>query len=124
MNSPVVQLARWLDRLEDTIETGWQSFQSLFITPELAFRSISNIARSDVIQRCKVIDLGIQVAGNTIALIIELSPTDREERTQIWLRLCPVDRAYLLPNIQLIILDESEQIFLEAQSRTADSLFS
>ena len=32
------------------------------------------------------------------------------------------NRAYLLPNIQLIILDESEQIFLEAQSRTADSL--
>lgn len=130
MNSPVVQLDRWLDGLEDTIETGWRSFQSLFLTPELAFRSISNITRSDVIQRCKVIDLGIQLAGNQIALIIELSPTENKERTQIRLRICPVDdlwpafgnRAYLLPNIQLIILDESEQIFLEAQSRTSDSL--
>jgi hypothetical protein len=130
MNTPVVQLDRWLDGLEDTIETGWRSFQSLFLTPELAFRSISNIARSDVIQRCKVIDLGIQLSGNPIALVIELSPIENEERTQIRLRVCPVDdlwsafgnRAYLLPNIQLIILDESEQTFLEAQSRTFDSL--
>ena len=122
MNTPLVRLDRWLDGVEDAIATGWQSIESLFTTPELAFRSISAPTRPDVIQRGKVIDLGIQLQGDRIALVVELSPTQDEERTQIRLRVLPVDRSNLLADIQLIVLDDENQTFLEARSRTDDSL--
>jgi Protein of unknown function (DUF1822) len=122
MTTPLVRLDRWLDGLEETIATGWQSIESLFTTPELAFRSVGTPTRPDVIQRGKVIDLGIQLLGHPIALVVELSPTADEERTQIRLRVCPINQTYLRSNIQLIVLDDSHQTFLEAQSRTDDSL--
>ncbi len=122
MATPLVRLDRWLDGLEETFINGWQSIESLFTTPELAFRSISVPTRPDLIQRGKVVDLGIQLSSNQIALVVELSPIEDRDRIQVRLKVCPVDRAYLLSNIQLIILDEFDRVFLEAQSRSADSL--
>jgi Protein of unknown function (DUF1822) len=122
MDTPLVRLDRWLDGIEQTITTGWQSLESLFTTPELAFRSISTPTRPDVIRRGKIIDLGIQLYGNPIALVVELSPTEDEARTDIRLRVLPVNQPDLVENIQLIVLDDEDNIFLEARSRTNDSL--
>jgi Protein of unknown function (DUF1822) len=122
MTTPLVRLNTWLDGLEESITTGWQSLESLFATSELAFRSVSSPVRPDIIQRGKIVDLGIQLYGNQIALVVELSPMENEESTRIRLRVCPVNQTHLLANIQLIVLDESDQVFLEAQSRTDDSL--
>jgi Protein of unknown function (DUF1822) len=121
MTTPVVQLHRWLAGIDSAIETGWQTIESLFATPELAFRSAnSSIANS--IQRGKLINLGIQLQGHSIALIVELSPAADSERTQVRLRVESTNHSYLLPNIQLIVLDESNQPFLEAQSRSNDNI--
>jgi Protein of unknown function (DUF1822) len=122
MTTPLVRLNTWLDGLEESIASGWQSLESLFATSELAFRSVSSPAHPDVIQRGKIIDLGIQLYGNQIALIVELSPIENEEYTRIRLRVCPINQTHLLANIQLIILDGADQVFLEAQSRNDDSL--
>jgi hypothetical protein len=121
MTTPVVQLHRWLAGIDSAIETGWQTIESLFATPELAFRSAnSSIANS--IQRGKVINLGIQLQGHSIALIVELSPVADAERTQVRLRVESTNHSYLLPNIQLIVMDELNQPFLEAQSRSNDNI--
>jgi Protein of unknown function (DUF1822) len=121
MTTPVVQLHRWLAGIDSAIETGWQTIESLFATPELAFRSAnSSIANS--IQRGKVINLGIQLQGHCIALIVELSPVADAERTQVRLRVESTNHSYLLPNIQLIVMDELNQPFLEAQSRSNDNI--
>jgi hypothetical protein len=121
MTTPIVQLHRWLEGIDSAIETGWQTIESLFATPELAFRSAnSSIANS--IQRGKVINLGIQLHGHSIALIVELSPVADAERTQVRLRVESTNHSYLLPNIQLIVIDESNQPFLEAQSRSNDNI--
>jgi Protein of unknown function (DUF1822) len=119
---PVVQLYRWLADLNSAIETGWQTVESLFTTPELAFRSANSSQIPNSIQRGKVIDLGIQLQGHSIALIVELSPVADTERTQVRLRVTSTTQSYLLPNIQLIVTDESNQSFLEAQSRTTDNI--
>ncbi len=86
MATPVVQLHRWLAGLDSAIETGWQRIESLFTTPELAFRSANSSSIPNSIQRGKVIDLGIQLQGHSIALIVELSPVIAAERTQVRLR--------------------------------------
>ncbi len=122
MTTPVVQLHRWLADLNSAIELGWQTVESLFATPELAFRSANSSQISNSIQRGKVIDLGIQLQGHSIALIVELSPVADTERTQVRLRVASTTQSYLLPNIQLIVTDESNQPFLEAQSRTNDNI--
>jgi Protein of unknown function (DUF1822) len=120
--TPVVQLHRWIADFNSVIETGWQTVESLFATPELAFRSANSSQIPNSIQRGKVIDLGIQLQGNSIALIVELSPVSDSERTQVRLRVTTATQSYLLPNIQLIVTDESNQPFLEAQSRTNDNI--
>jgi Protein of unknown function (DUF1822) len=122
MAAPVVKLHEWMDGLEGAIAAGWRfldRLESLLATSEYAFRSTGY---SNAVRGGKVIDLGIQLQGYPIALILELSPVEREERTRIYLRVCPINQTYLLPNIQLIVRDESQQIFLEAQSRTVDNL--
>ena len=122
MARPVVQLHRWLPDLTSAIELGWEAIESLFATPELAFRSANSSQIPNSIQRGKVIDLGIQLQGHSIALIVELSPVVDTERTQVRLRVASTTQNYLLPNIQLIVTDESNQSFLEAQSRTNDNI--
>jgi hypothetical protein len=120
MAAPVVKLHEWGQGLEGAIAAGWrflEPLESLFATSEYTFRaSYSNGVRGG-----KVIDLGIQLQGYPIALIVELSAL-QDERTRIYLRVCPTNQTYLLPNIQLIVRDGSQQIFLEAQSRIADNL--
>jgi hypothetical protein len=122
LNAPVVRLDRWLTDLEGAIATGWQSIESLFTTPELAFRSVSSPSRSAIIRRGKIIDLGIRLLGNQIALVVELSPSENDDRVQIRLQVCPVNQPHLLPNIQLVVIDDTDSTFLEAQSRSNDSL--
>jgi hypothetical protein len=122
MATPLVKLHPWAEGLEGAIAAGWLFFEqleALFTASEYAFRSAGY---SNAIRGGKFVDLGIQLEGYPIALIVELSPVEREERTRIYLRVCPTNKTYLLPNIQLIVRDESQQIFLEAQSRTADNL--
>ena len=121
MTTPVV-LHHWLADLNSALEMGWEAIESLFATPELAFRSASSSQIPNSIQRGKVIDLGIQLQGHSIALIVELSPVVATERTQVRLRVASTTPSYLLPNIQLIVTDESNQQFLEAQSRTNDNI--
>lgn len=115
-------LFTWLEGVETALSRGWQTVESLFATPELAFRSANSSQIPNSIQRGKVIDLGIQLQGHSIALIVELSPVADTERTQVRLRVAATTQSYLLPNIQLIVTDESNQPFLEAQSRTNDNI--
>jgi hypothetical protein len=122
IDTPVVQLHRWWAGVENSLETGWQAIESLFATPDLAFRSVNRNSIPNSIQKGKVIDLGIQLQGHSIALIVELSPVENQEHTQVRLRVVPTNQSYLLPNIQLIVMDESNQPFYEAQSRTTDSI--
>ncbi len=122
MATPVVKLHEWMEGLAGAIAAGWRFFEpleSLFATSEYAFRSVRNF---NGIRGGKIVDLGIQLEGYPIALIVELSPVEGQERTSIYLRVCPTNQTYLLPNIQLVVRDKDREIFLEAQSRTADNL--
>jgi hypothetical protein len=117
MTTPVEQLYRWLEGLDNAITTGWQSVESLFSNRQFAFRSIPN-----AITKGKVIDLGIQLAGQTIALIVSLVPAENPDNIDIWVRVLPTNTDHLPPNLGLIILDEFDRTFLQAASRATDDL--
>ncbi len=126
VTSKTVVLSQWL---ENVFETGWQTIESLLGLgqTDLAF----SFRRADTqepesqrpggVRRAKLIDLGMQLAGNSVALIIELRP-ESERKTDILLQVHPTgSQIYLPPLLQLIVIDESQEIFLEAQARSTDN---
>ncbi len=123
----MVKLSQWL---QNVIDAGWETVESV-LHPEqsslaFSFRSseIAVTTQDDLdtgIRRAKMIDLGMQLAGNAIALVLELSP-ESEQRYNILVQLHPAgSSSYLPPSVQLLILDESKAIFLEAEARSADN---
>jgi hypothetical protein len=68
--------------------------------------------------------LGIQVAGNPVALVVTLIPADTEEEVDIRLQIYPAgSQIYLPQSLQLMVLDETDATFpeLEATARSADN---
>lgn len=124
-----VNLSQWL---QNVFETGWQTLEAVLNPPEsnltFSFRSADTAEATDAstlpeagVRRAKLIDLGIQLGGHPVALIVELIP-ESEQKTNILLQVHPTgSQTYLPPLLQLIVLDESKATFLEAQARSADN---
>jgi hypothetical protein len=121
-----INLSQWL---VNVFESSWQTVESLLNPEELdlafRFRSGDNTIitnNSDqTISRAKLIDLGVQIASQPVALIVEFSSV-AEPRKDILLQVHPsASQIYLPPALQLIVLDETGLIFLEAQARSADN---
>jgi hypothetical protein len=150
-NTTKVNLSQWLGNIFETgwqaIETllnqgepeltiAFRSAESAVLDSELnlrepeletAFRSAestvfdSEISAPGGIKRAKLIDLGMQLAGYTVALIVELTPQSHNRR-HILLQVHPTgNQIYLPPLLQLTVLDEFGLVFLEAQARSADN---
>jgi hypothetical protein len=124
-----VNLSHWL---QNTFSAGWQSLEALFSTEatNLALLSIRSVEllREElytdnptvVVSGGKLIDLGVQLAGQRVVLSIKLMPkTERE--VDIRLRVYPTGGQLCLPpNLQLSVWDESG-ICLETQARSIDN---
>ena len=118
-------LSQWLNNV---FEAGWQTVETLLTPPEsnLAFSFRGDVVAPSLeqpeaaIRKAKLIDLGIEIAGLSVALVVEISP-ESEEKTNILLQVHPTgSQTYLPPSLQFIVLDESGSTFLEAESRNAD----
>ncbi len=110
-----VDLRQWF---EGIIEAGWLAIEEL-ITPQqvelaFSFRNAVNITRG------KKIDLGMQLGGESVVLLVTLPP-EADEEVDIVVQVYPMGQMYLPPGVQLIVSDESENQ-REAQSREADNL--
>lgn len=125
---PKVNLSQWMSNV---FETGWQTIESLLnpVETDLAFsfRSADSTLliddeQSDVsVRRAKLIDLGMQIAGYPVALIVEVI-AGFSNKSDIILQVHPTgNQIYLPPLLQLTVLDESGLVFLEAQARSADN---
>ena len=123
----LVNLSQWL---QSTFETGWEQVETLLTpaaSPAFSFRKLdlaeeTNSSRSvQNIRRAKLIDLGMQLAGHSVALVVEIRP-ESAEKTGILLQLHPHSKQiYLPPQIQLTVIDETGATFLEAEARSADN---
>jgi hypothetical protein len=71
--------------------------------------------------RGRMIDLGIQLVRHPVALIIYSQP-ESNNKWNILLQLKPGGgQTYLPPDVQMIVLDDADEVFLEARSRSADN---
>lgn len=126
-----VNLSRWL---EDIFEAGWQTVEALF-SPQTAHPALIardayrrwgeiNVENSAAgVKRGKLINLGIQLAGNPVALIVTVMP-ETDEEAGIRLQVYPTGRQIYLPQgLQLSVLDENGAAVpeLEATARSADN---
>lgn len=121
-----VNLSQWLVNI---FESSWQTVESLLnpeeLTPAFRMRSADNttIASNDspTISRAKSIDLGVQIANQPFALVVDFT-SDAESKKDIRLQVHPSgNQIYLPPALQLIVLDETGKVFLEAQARSVDN---
>jgi hypothetical protein len=68
----------------------------------------------------RITDLGIQLAGHAIALMVAILPKP-EQKVAVLLRVYPMaGQAYLPPELQLVGLDAFGQAFLTTQARRKD----
>ncbi len=123
-----VKLSQWL---VDVFEVGWQTVETLLNQPQLSpvysFRSVDTAFATDesnqpqaCVRRAKLIDLGTHLGDQTVALVVEIIP-ESQQNINVLLQVHPSgNQTYLPPMLQLTILDELGQTFLQAQARSAD----
>ena len=124
----VTCLSQWL---ENVFDISWQTIEALLGSTQtnlaFSFRRNDNSQETSSqhyeasVRRAKLIDLGLQLAGHSVALIVELRQAS-PQKTDILIQVHPTgSQTYLPPLLQLIVFDESKEIFLEAQARSADN---
>lgn len=120
--TPPVRLHQWL---QDTIESGWETLESLFGKTQWAwrYRSVRTAAPPRSVTRAKLLDL---TPENRVALEIELVPIENSE-IEIWVRVYPVQShidlpKYLPENLKLSILDELGTEVIQAEARSTEEI--
>jgi hypothetical protein len=111
-----VNLSQWFEHI---FTDNWQTVEALLATREnLAFslRSTSRLGEASV-QRAKLIDLGLQLANQSVALLVAIAPD--VAKVTILVQLHPTNADYLPPDIKLILLSDGSTL-QSVQSRTQD----
>lgn len=104
-------LWRWLD---NNFEKTWQEVKNLITTEKLS------TVRNTKVSRAKLIDLGIDLAGYPVILIVNVGQ-ENEQTLAVHLQAYPSgDHTYLPSSLKLIVLTESDEIFKEVTARSAD----
>lgn len=113
-NAREVKLSYWLQNI---IDAGWQPIEKILAskTPQLAFRYRNGVTRG------KLIDMGIELPGQSLALVVTLTPKNSVE-IQLKLQVHPSDeQAYLPTNLIVKVLDEKGTNVMEAHARSGST---
>lgn len=121
-----INLGQWL---QEVFEVGWQSLETFLNTEpgNLAFsfrqgRPSATEARKVFVEGIKLIDLGMELKNQSVALLVGLI-TEAEQRVGIRVQLYPAGgQTYLPPNIRLALLSPSGATLQEYQARSQDNL--
>ena len=115
-----VNLCQWF---EDMFVADWQKVEELLNPPklQLAFRNPSRITSKSSIKGAKLIDLGIELGSQAVALLVGITP-EEEEKVGIRIQLHSVGKEfYLPPHIRLVMLSESGENIQQVQARNQDN---
>ncbi|PLZ06374.1 DUF1822 domain-containing protein [Fischerella thermalis CCMEE 5273] len=109
-----VNLRQWFAGM---VEAGWLAIEQLLDPQqvELAFGFRNAIS----IVRAQKIDLGMQLARESVALVVILPP-EADEEVDIVVQVHPLGQTHLPQGVQLLVSDKSGNQ-LEARSREADN---
>jgi hypothetical protein len=117
-----VQLNQWL---KNTFEVGWETIETLFSTPKIAWRSLNSDALAAVnsdlgVERIKTFNL--EPTGDKLGLLVRLQPKT-EVNMGISVELYPANQQVYLPHhLQLMLLDESGKTVMQAEARSSKNI--
>lgn len=116
VKTSVTNLRQWL---EGAVEAGWQLVEELITSRQAQMRY--RFRGPLTIERGRAIDLGIELGGQSVALVANVSP-ETETEIEIRLQVYPMnEETYLPPGLKLIIIDESGEEVLNVESRELDN---
>lgn len=113
-----VNLSQWFEHI---FTDNWQSVEALLTRTEnlaFSFRSASRLGEASV-KRAKLIDLGLQLANQSVTLLVAIAP-DVDDKVTILVQLHPTSADYLPPDIKLILLSDGSTLQY-VESRTEDN---
>lgn len=112
-NKERVNFSQWFD---NTFTVGWQT-----VTELLNPQQLQATARTQKLERGKLIDLRADLLSHSVVLLINLSRENDDSSTvEITLRVYPTgDEVYLPPSLKLLVLSNNE-VFEEVTARSAD----
>ncbi|QLE39993.1 DUF1822 family protein [Nostoc sp. C052] len=115
-------LSKWL---QNTFDDGWQSLNTLFNQESgnliYSFRNNEVAAKGISVDGIKLIDLGMQLSNQSVALLVGLTPGS-DGKVAVRVQLHPAKgQTYLPPNIKLALIYQSESILQEIKSRIQDN---
>lgn len=111
-----INLMNWFD---DIFDAGWEVIDELLNSQQLQLNFRSNNAVP--IKRGHKIDLGMQLAEHSVALIVTLPP-EPELEVDIEIEVHPMgNQTYLPPGLKLMLINESEELLYQVESRKADN---
>lgn len=111
-----VNLRQWFDGI---IESGWQTLSELLSIEQMDF---ALGYRPLEITRGREIDLGMQLEGKSVALVVSLLSGADEMEVDMRVQVHPAkDEIYLPSGLKLTVIDESGEEVLETFSREADN---
>ncbi|KST64455.1 DUF1822 family protein [Mastigocoleus testarum] len=119
LQSPV-NLIQWF---ENKFVADWQKVEELSSPPELqlTFRNTARIASKSSIKGAKLIDLGIELGSQPVALLVAITP-EEEEKVGIRIQLHSVgDKLYLPPHVKLVMQSESGDNIQQVEARNQDN---
>jgi len=109
-------LTQWL---QGTFDEGWQAIDQLInldVYLSLSTRSLESGAK-----RGKLINLGVQLSQQTVALLVNVTP-ETEGKLGVLVQLHPTGEArYLSPNLILSLRSQEGQMLQEVTSRSQDN---
>ncbi|MEM7714018.1 MAG: DUF1822 family protein [Cyanobacteria bacterium P01_A01_bin.68] len=113
VQSKIINLSQWFDNV---IDTGWQEISTLFNTTEANLAFATRSAKTNVVSRGKLIDLGTNIEKKVI-LIVTATPESKGEMDVV-VEIHPiVEETYLFPNLSLSVLDSDGEAVMQAYTR-------
>lgn len=133
LQNAIANLGRWFNA---SFEDGWQVVEELLspdsLSPALSFRTreeeVAAIAEDQLgeaispdVRRAKLVNLALQLGIQQVVLIVEIQATS-SQRIDIGLQVHPPSgQPYLPPDLEMAVLDVSNDVFMQVQSRQADN---
>lgn len=110
------KLSQWL---QDVFDSGWLGLDAL-ISPEANLALSTRNAQLGV-NRGKLIDLGMQLGSQTVALLVTITE-ELQEKLAISIQLHPTGgERYLPPSLKLTLLSKTGKTLQEVTSRVQDN---
>lgn len=110
------KLSQWL---QGVFDEAWLAIDAL-ISPE-ANLGLSTRNTEEGTTRCKLIDLGMQLGNQTVALLVAIAE-EAEEKLRISIQLHPTGgNRYLPPQLKLTLLSQAGKSLQEVTSRVQDN---